>query len=163
VAGVIPNVNFIASASRMASTYSASDKLRNLAAELAKSQTAVANSLTARVNVRPVESSSIRVGAAQLLPAQVSNLQQLSTSRGRGFDSLYVSTTKAALVQLQTLYREFIGQTGVDPGLQAIAERELPKWSKQFRRLTLCEAGRPAGVELRITQPIRADACCRCA
>jgi predicted outer membrane protein len=77
--------------------------------------------------VRPVESSSIRVRAAQLLPAQVSNLQQLSTSRGRGFDSLYVSTTKAALVQLQTLYREFIGQTGVDPGLQAIAERELPK------------------------------------
>jgi hypothetical protein len=36
VAGVIPNANFIASASRMASTYSASDKLRNLASPRAK-------------------------------------------------------------------------------------------------------------------------------
>jgi hypothetical protein len=31
-----------------------------------------------------------------------------------------------ALVQLQTLYRDF-AHTGADPGLQAIAARELPK------------------------------------
>ncbi len=67
-----------------------------------------------------------RLSAPQLLPPQVSNLQRLSASRGRGFNSLYVSTLREALVQLQTLYRDYI-QNGTDPGLRAIAVRELPK------------------------------------
>lgn len=138
VASAIPNANFIAAASRMASAYSRNGKLRDLAGELAKDQTTVANSLTAWVNVSgpvvtrrspytgQIGSSTAKLRAPQLLPSQVSNLQRLSTSRGRGFDSIYVSTLMEALVQLQTLYRDF-AQTGADPGLQAIAVRELPK------------------------------------
>jgi multidrug efflux pump subunit AcrA (membrane-fusion protein) len=53
-------------------------------------------------------------------------LQRLSASQGRVFDSLYISTLTEALAQLQTLYRDF-SLTGADPGLQAIAVRELPK------------------------------------
>jgi predicted outer membrane protein len=53
-------------------------------------------------------------------------LQRLSASQGRDFDSLYVSTLTEALVQLQTLYRDF-SLTDADPGLKAIAVRELPK------------------------------------
>jgi hypothetical protein len=49
-------------------------------------------------------------------------LRRLSASQGRDFDSLYVSTLTEALVQLQTLYL-----TDADPGLKAIAVRELPK------------------------------------
>ncbi|MGH6812778.1 MAG: hypothetical protein ACREDM_10655 [Methylocella sp.] len=51
------------------------------------------------------------------------NARMLSASRGHGFDTIHVMD---ALVQLQTLYRDFT-QTGADPGLQVIAVRELPK------------------------------------
>jgi predicted outer membrane protein len=51
VASAIPNANFIAAASRMASTNSHNDKIRKFAEALAKDQTAVANSLEAWVNV----------------------------------------------------------------------------------------------------------------
>ncbi len=138
VASAIPNANFIAAASRMASAYSRNGKLRDLAGQLAKDQTTAANSLTAWVNVSgpvvtrrspytgQIGSGTAKLRAPQLLPPQVSNLQRLSTLQGRGFDTLYVSTLMEALVQLQTLYRDF-AQTGADPGLQAIAVRELPK------------------------------------
>jgi predicted outer membrane protein len=138
VASAIPNANFIAAASRMASAYARNGKLRDLAGELAKDQTTAANSLAAWVNVNgPVVTlrspytgkigpGAAKLSAPQLLPPQVSNLQRLSAARGRDFDSLYVSTLTEALVQLQTLYRDF-AQTGADPGLQAIAARELPK------------------------------------
>lgn len=138
VASAIPNANFIAAASRMASANSHNGKLRDLAGKLAKDQTTAANSLVAWVNVngpvvtlRSPYTGKIGPGAAtlsapQLLPPQVSDLRRLSASRGRDFDSLYVSTLMETLVQLQALYRDF-GQTGADPGLQAIAVRELPK------------------------------------
>lgn len=137
VAGAIPNANFIAQASRMAGTYSRNGKLRDLASQLAKEQFSVANALTAWVNVSgPVVTRSPfagqaggalgRVSAPRLLQEQADKLQQLSTTRGGTFDKLYVSSVMAALVQLQTLYREFAG-TGTDAGLQAIADRELPK------------------------------------
>ncbi|MDQ6869112.1 MAG: DUF4142 domain-containing protein [Pseudomonadota bacterium] len=138
VASAIPNANFIAAASRMASSYSRNGKLRDLAGELAKDQTTAANSLAAWVNVNgpvvtlrspytgKVGPGAAKLSAPQLLPSQVSNLQRLSAAQGRDFDSLYVSTLTEALVQLQTLYRDF-AQTGADPGLQAIAVRELPK------------------------------------
>jgi predicted outer membrane protein len=67
-----------------------------------------------------------KLSAPQLLPPQRSNLQRLSASQGRDFDSRYVSTLTEALVQLQTLYRDF-SLTDADPGLKAIAVRELPK------------------------------------
>jgi predicted outer membrane protein len=137
IASAIPNANFIASASRMASVYAQNRKLRELAGGLAKGQTSVANSLTAWVNVSgpvvtrssrykgPAGSGTAKLSAPRLLPAQAENLQRLSTSRGSNFDSLYVATVMEALVQLQTLYREFT-QAGEDPGLKAIADRELP-------------------------------------
>ncbi len=138
VASALPNANFIATASRMASAYSRNGKLRDLAGELAKDQTAAANSLAAWVNVSgPVVTlrspytgkigpGAARLSAPQLLPTQASNLQRLSAARGRDFDSLYVSTLREALVQLQTLYHDF-SLTNADPGLKAIAVRELPK------------------------------------
>jgi predicted outer membrane protein len=138
VASAIPNANFIAAASRMASANSHNAKVRKFAEGLAKDQTAVANSLEAWVNVNgPVVTlrspytgkigpGDAKLSAPQLLPPQRSNLQCLSASQGRNFDSLYVSTLTEALVQLQTLYRDF-SQTGADPGLKAIAVRELPK------------------------------------
>jgi predicted outer membrane protein len=138
VASAIPTANFIALGSRMASANSHNDKIRKFAEALAKDQTAVANSLEAWVNVngpvvtlRSPSTGKIGPGAAklsapQLLPPQRSNLQRLSASQGRDFDSLYVSTLTEALVQLQTLYRDF-SLTDADPGLKAIAVRELPK------------------------------------
>jgi predicted outer membrane protein len=138
VASAIPNANFIAAASRIASANSHNDKIRKFAEALARDQTAVANSLAAWVNVsgpvvtlRSPYTGKIGPGAAklsapQLVPPQRSNLQRLSASQGRDFDSLYVSTLTEALVQLQTLYRDF-SLTGTDPGLKAIAVRELPK------------------------------------
>jgi predicted outer membrane protein len=138
VATAIPTTNFIAAASRMASANSRNGKIQQFAEALAKDQTAVANSLDAWVNVngpvvtlRSPYTGKIGPGAAkltapQLLPPQRSNLQRLSASQGRDFDSLYVSTLTEALVQLRTLYRDY-SLTGADPGLQAIAVRELPK------------------------------------
>jgi predicted outer membrane protein len=138
VASAIPTTNFIAAASRMASGDSRNDKIRKFAEALAKDQTAVANSLDAWVNVNgPVVTlrspytgkigpGAAKLSAPQLLPPQRSNLRRLAASDGRDFDSLYVSTLTEALVQLQTLYRDF-SLTDADPGLKAIAVRELPK------------------------------------
>ncbi len=138
VASAIPTTNFIAAASRLASANSHNGKVRKFAEALAKDQTAVANSLDAWVNVngpvvtlRSPYTGKIGPGAAkltapQLLPPQRSNLQRLSASQGRDFDPLYISVLTEALVQLQTLYRDF-SLTDADPGLKAIADRELPK------------------------------------
>jgi predicted outer membrane protein len=138
VANAIPTTNFIAAASRIASANSHKGELRKFAEALAKDQTAVANSLDASVYVNgPVVTlrspytgkigpGAAKLSAPQLLPPQRSNLQRLSTSQGRDFDSLYVSTLTEALVQLQTLYRDF-SLTDADPGLKAVAVRELPK------------------------------------
>jgi predicted outer membrane protein len=138
VASAIPTTNFIAAASRIASANSRNGKIQQFAEALAKDQTAVANSLDAWVNVNgPVVTlrspytgkigpGAAKLSAPQLLPPQRSNLQRLSASQGRDFDSLYVSTLREALVQLRTLYRDF-SLTGADPGLKAIAVRELPK------------------------------------
>jgi predicted outer membrane protein len=138
VASAIPTTNFIALGSRLASANSHNDKVRKFAEALAKDQSAVANSLEAWVNVNgPVVTlrspytgkigpGAPKLSAPQLLPPQRSNLQRLSASQDRAFDSLYVSTLTEALVQLQTLYRDF-SLTDADPGLKAIAVRELPK------------------------------------
>jgi predicted outer membrane protein len=138
VANAIPTANFIGTAGRLAIAYSHNGKIQKLAQELAKNQTAVANSLSAWVNVNgPVVTlrspytgqigrGAAKLAAPNLLPSQVSNLQRLSVAQGSNFDSLFVSTEMEALVQLQTLYRDFI-QNGTDPGLHAIATRELPK------------------------------------
>lgn len=138
VAIAIPTANFIATASRLAIGNSHNSKIRKLAETLAKDQTAVANSLTAWVNVNgPVVSlrspytgqigpGAAKLAAPNLLPSQVSNLHRLSAAHGSDFDSLFVSTETEALVQLQTLYSDFM-QNGTNPGLLAIAKRELPK------------------------------------
>jgi predicted outer membrane protein len=138
VASAIPATNFIAAASRIASANSRNGKIQQFAEALAKDQTAVANSLDSWVNVNgPVVTlrspytgkigpGAAKLSAPQLLPPQRSNLQRLSASQGRDFDSLYVSTLREALIQLRTLYRDF-SLTGADPGLKAIAVRELPK------------------------------------
>lgn len=138
VATAIPTTNFIATASRMAVSKSHNAKVQKFAAALATDQTALANSLAGWVNVngpvvtlRSPYTGQIGPGAAKLkapnlLPAQVTNLQRLSASNGHDFDARFVSAQMEALVQLQTLYRDFI-QNGTDPGLHAIATRELPK------------------------------------
>lgn len=138
VASAIPTANFIATASRLAISKSRHNKIQKFAEALAKDQTATANSLAGWVNVNgPVVTlrspytgqigpGAARLSAPNLLPAQVTNLQRLSALQGSAFDSLFVSTQMEALVQLQTLYRDFI-QNGSDPGLRAIAMRELPK------------------------------------
>jgi predicted outer membrane protein len=145
----IPGTNYIASAGRMATAHAQNSKLRKIALDLAKDQTSVANSLAAWVNVSgPVVTrqnpyaaaggGATRVTAPRLLPDQVSLLQQLSQLRGQNFDSLYVSSVKETLAQLQTLFRDF-GEGGGDAGLRAIAKWELPNWRKRFRRSTRCE------------------------
>jgi predicted outer membrane protein len=138
VASAIPTANFIATASRLAISNSRSSKIQKVAETLAKDQTAVGNSLAAWVNVNgPVVTlrspytgkigpGAPRLSAPNLLPSQVSDLKRLSASQGSSFDALFISTEMGALVQLQTLYRDFI-QNGTDPGLLAIATRELPK------------------------------------
>jgi predicted outer membrane protein len=138
LANAIPTVNFIATASRLAIGNSHNSKIQKLAETLAKDQTAVANSLSAWVNVNgPVVSlrspytgqigpGAAKLAAPNLLPSQVSNLRRLSAANGSDFDSLFVSTETEALVQLQTLYSDFM-QNGTNPGLLAIAKRELPK------------------------------------
>jgi predicted outer membrane protein len=138
VATAVPTTNFIATASRMAISKSRNAKIQQFAGPLAKDQSAIANSLSAWVNVngpvvtlRSPYTGQIGVGAPKLkapnlLPAQVASLQRLSASSSHDFDALFVSAQMEALVQLQILYRDFI-QNGTDPGLHAIAERELPK------------------------------------
>jgi predicted outer membrane protein len=88
----------------MASANSRDGKIRKFAEALAKDQTAVANSLDAWVNVNgpvvtlrspytgKIEPGAAKLSAPQLLPPQRSNLQRLSASQGRDFDSVYVST-----------------------------------------------------------------------
>jgi hypothetical protein len=61
-------------------------------------------------------------------------LKQLSQLRGPGFDSLYVSSLKETMGQLQTLFHEF-GEGGGDAGLRAIAKRELPKLEETISAL----------------------------
>jgi predicted outer membrane protein len=141
----IPGTNYIASASRMATAHAQNSKLRKIALDLAKDQTSVANSLAAWVNVSgPVVTrknpyaaaggGATRVTAPRLLPDQVSLLQQLSQLRGQNFDSLYVSSVKETLAQLQTLFRDF-GEGGGDAGLRAIAKWELPKLEETISAL----------------------------
>jgi predicted outer membrane protein len=138
VTSALPNANFIAAASRMAIANSHNGKIRKFAETLAKDQAAVANSLAAFVNVNgavvtllnpytgKIGPGAAKLSAPQMLPSQASNLRRLSAARGHGFDSIYVSAVKEALGQLQMLYRDF-AHTGANPGLQAIAARELPK------------------------------------
>ena len=146
VASTIPTANFLATASRLAISNSHNIKIQKFAEALAKDQTTVANSLAAWVNVNgPVVNlrspytgqigpGAARLSAPNLLPAQVSNLKRLSVSQGSGFDKLFVSTQMEALVQLQILYRDFL-QNGTDPGLRAIATRELPKLEQTISEL----------------------------
>ena len=146
VASTIPTANFLATASRLAISNSHNTKIQKFAEALAKDQTAVANSLAAWVNVNgPVVSlrspytgqigpGAARLRAPNLLPSQVSNLKRLSASQGSSFDKLFVSTQMEALVQLQILYRDFL-QNGTDPGLHAIATRELPKLEQTISEL----------------------------
>jgi predicted outer membrane protein len=138
VSTAVPITNFIATASRMAISKSRNAKIQQFAGPLAKDQSAIANSLAAWVNVNgPVVTlrspytgqigpGATKLKAPNLLPAQVTSLQRLSASSSHDFDALFVSAQMEALVQLQILYRDFI-QNGTDPGLHAIAERELPK------------------------------------
>ena len=146
VASTIPTANFLATACRLAISNSHNTKIQKFAEALAKDQTTVANSLAAWVNVNgPVVNlrspytgqigpGAARLSAPNLLPAQVSNLKRLSASQGSGFDKLFVSTQMEALVQLQILYRDFL-QNGTDPGLRAIATRELPKLEQTISEL----------------------------
>jgi len=146
VASTIPTANFLATASRLAISNSHNTKIQKFAEALAKDQTTVANSLAAWVNVNgPVVNlrspytgqigpGAARLSAPNLLPAQVSNLKRLSASQGSSFDKLFVSTQMEALVQLQILYRDFL-QNGTDPGLRAIATRELPKLEQTISAL----------------------------
>jgi predicted outer membrane protein len=146
VASTIPTANFLATASRLAISNSHNTKIQKFAEALAKDQTTVANSLAAWVNVNgPVVNlrspytgqigpGAARLSAPNLLPAQVSNLKRLSASQGSSFDKLFVSTQMEALVQLQILYRDFL-QNGTDPGLGAIATRELPKLEQTISEL----------------------------
>ena len=146
VASTIPTANFLATASRLAISNSLNTKIQKFAEALAKDQTAVANSLAAWVNVNgPVVNlrspytgqigpGTARLSAPNLLPSQVSNLKRLSASQGSSFDKLFVSTQMEALVQLQILYRDFL-QNGTDPGLRAIATRELPKLEQTISEL----------------------------
>jgi predicted outer membrane protein len=138
VATAVPTTNFIATASRMAISKSRNAKIQQFAGPLAKDQSAIASSLAAWVNVNgPVVTlrspytgqigpGATKLKAPNLLSAQVTSLQRLSASSSHDFDALFVSAQMEALVQLQILYRDFI-QNGTDPGLHAIAERELPK------------------------------------
>ena len=146
VASTIPTANFLATASRLAISNSHNTKIQKFAEALAKDQNTVANSLAAWVNVNgPVVNlrspytgqigpGAARLSAPNLLPAQVSNLKRLSASQGSSFDKLFVSTQMEALVQLQILYRDFL-QNGTDPGLRAIATRELPKLEQTISEL----------------------------
>jgi predicted outer membrane protein len=146
VASTIPTANFLATACRLAISNSHNTKIQKFAEALAKDQTTVANSLAAWVNVNgPVVNlrspytgqigpGAARLSAPNLLPAQVSNLKRLSASQGSSFDKLFVSTQMEALVQLQILYRDFL-QNGTDPGLHAIATRELPKLEQTISEL----------------------------
>lgn len=138
VATAVPTTNFIATASRMAISKSRNAKIQQFAGPLAKGQSAIANSLSAWVNVNgpvvtlrspytgQIGAGAQKLKAPNLLPSQVTSLQRLSASSSQDFDALFVSAQMEALVQLQILYRDFI-QNGTDPGLHAIAERELPK------------------------------------
>jgi predicted outer membrane protein len=146
VATALPAANFISHASRMAATNSQNNKLRELAGELAKSQNAVAVSLAGWVNVSTsvvtrrspytgrIGQGTARLSAPALWPAQVRNLQRLSAAHGHSFDSLYISTVKEALDQLQTIYRGY-DQPSADPGLKAIAARELPNVEQAMNAL----------------------------
>ena len=145
IATAIPSANFVAAASRMATVHAQNGRLRELARDLAKNQTSVANSLTARVNViGPViarrapsaggAGGGPNLSAPQLLPDQASTLRQLSRLRGPSFDAFYVSSVKESLAQLQTLYRDVAKADG-DAELRSLAQRELPKLEETISAL----------------------------
>lgn len=142
LANAIPDAHFLEQTSRMAIGHSSNGKIREYAQQVAKAQTAAANSLTAWVNTSgPVVTtrsaspgSKARVSAARLLPAQANVLQRLSTLQGREFDALYISTQRDAFLQLTTIYQDYI-EKGDDPGLHAIAVRELAEAMAALSRL----------------------------
>ncbi|WOJ89027.1 DUF4142 domain-containing protein [Methylocapsa polymorpha] len=142
LASAIPNANFLAQTSRMAIGRSKNGKIRDFAQQIAKTQTAAANSLTAWVNTSgPVvtsrstfSGSTARVSAPRLLQSQADLLQRLSILQGRDFDALYISSQKDALQQLANSYQGYIDNGG-DPGLHAIAVRELENLMTALTRL----------------------------
>jgi len=142
LANVIPNANFLAQTSRMSIGRSKNGKIRDFAQQIAKTQTAAANSLTAWVNTSgPVvtsrstfSGSTARVSAPRLLQSQADLLQRLSILQGRDFDALYISSQRDALQQLTNIYQNYADSDG-DPGLHAIAIRELANLKTALSRL----------------------------
>ena len=59
-----------------------------------------------------------------LLPSEQTDMDRLSTLRGRRFDAFYMTTQKDALRQLATLYTDYLRE-GDDPALRDMAERQL--------------------------------------
>lgn len=145
VTSVMPTANFVATASRLAISKSSNGKIQKIAETLAKDQSTITRSLSAWVNVTgPVvtrnphtageSGPAARISAPNFLPFQADNLQRLSAAQGKNFDKLFVSTQMEALVQLQTLYRDFI-QNGTDPGLLVLAKGALPKVEQSISAL----------------------------
>ena len=152
VANVHPNVDFLDQSSRLALTTSGDAKVRAFAREEATEQTLASNSLVAWTEthtptgvtdgvgdvltgrsvaidvpltpVTPAITVTRTPAPGTLLPSEQTDMDRLSTLRGRRFDAFYMTTQKDALRQLATLYTDYLRE-GDDPALRDMAERQL--------------------------------------
>ncbi|WP_158811918.1 DUF4142 domain-containing protein [Beijerinckia sp. L45] len=101
--------------------------------------TSVGNNVDAVLSGRSVaidDPLTPRLAAPQpYLPASAADLDRLRGLQGREFDALYRSTQRDALMQLATLYRDYL-QNGDDEALRALARSELPKINRDLRELS---------------------------
>ncbi|VTZ52040.1 conserved exported hypothetical protein [Methylocella tundrae] len=135
IGDAFPSIHFLDQASRMAIAHSKNDKIRDFAEHVAQDETSVGNSLMhwvrtggagAADETSPSNRLAIGIKPPRMLASQANFLQHLSGLQGHDFDVMYVSIEKDALQNLASVYELYV-RNGLDPGLQAIATRELPE------------------------------------
>ena len=92
----------------------------------------VDNVVTGR-SVAVAEPTGALVGG-DLPPSGQRDLERLRSMKGRQFDALYRATQNDSLRRLAILYTDYIAN-GDDPGLRALAQRELPRVDHRLAQL----------------------------
>ncbi len=144
VGDAFPDVHFLNQASRMAIAHATDEKVRDFALRVARDETTTGLSLMQWVHAPRHREAGQSADAAlaapfetpRMQPSQLNILQRLSSLQGRDFDVFYVSAEKECLQHLEAIYEDFV-QNGADPGLHAMAAKEL----SEVKQLILAAGG----------------------
>ena len=141
---VVPNVDFLDRASRIAILDSKSAKVRDFAKGTATDATNTANAIydwskadgttSVASNEAPLQTGrSVAVQQAPdlRLPRGQEDIDALYGADAKEFDAQYKKAQIDALTQVQTDYTDYIAK-GDDPALKALATKELPKITKRL-------------------------------